>query len=136
VVVSQTDPCLEEPDPGIERTASAIVEWLVGAPGVDATVPVEVSIGGLGGWMVDIAMDPGWRTSCPFSDGEPFRALFTDALPGEGFHWGLESDMRMRIWLLALPDGRALLVDVEGDASTYAAIVDEATAIVESFEFK
>ena len=136
LVVSEADPCAQTPEPTISRTADEIVEWLSRATGVAATSPEPVTVGGLAGWRLDLAMAPDWTGTCSWSDGALARPLFTDADPGDGFHWGLESDTRMRIWLLALPDGRALLVDVAGDASTYAAIVDEATAIVESFEFK
>ena len=136
LAVSEADPCLQASEPTVGRTADEIVEWLTRATGVAATSPEPVTVGGLAGWRLDVAMAPDWTGTCSWSNGALARPLFTDADPRDGFHWGLESDTRMRLWLLALPDGRALLVDVAGDASTYAAIVDEATAIVESFEFK
>ncbi|HEU0237059.1 MAG TPA: hypothetical protein VFR14_11530 [Candidatus Limnocylindrales bacterium] len=136
LAVSEADPCSQSPEPTVGRTADEIVEWLTRATGVAATPPQPVTVGGLAGWRIDVAMAPDWTGTCSWSDGEVTRPLFTDADSGDGFYWGLGAETRMRLWLLALPDGRTLLVDIDGDASTYAAILDEATRIVESFEFK
>jgi hypothetical protein len=40
----------------------------------------------------------------------------------------------MRLWLLDLPDGRTMLIDVEAlDQATWDALVAEATPIVQTF---
>jgi len=137
LAVAAADPCGSAPDPNVDGAATAIANWLSQAPGVIATSPIEVSVGGLDGWRLDLAMEPSWTASCPFSNGEPFRALFTNADPGEGFHWGLRRATHMRLYVLDLGDGRALVIDIESpDTETHAAVLDEATAIVESFGFK
>jgi hypothetical protein len=137
-VVSQADPCLEEPDPDIERTATAITGWLARAPGVMSTDPLAVSVGGLDGWMLDLTMDPDWTPPCSFSEGEggPYGVLFTDGEPSENFSWHVRPGMQLRLYVLDLGDGRALLIEIEiGDAANRASLIDEATAIVESFEY-
>jgi hypothetical protein len=135
VIVSEEDPCAETPASTVGRTAQAMTDWLATAPGVAATEPVAVSIGGLDGWRLDVSMDPSWTTACPFSQGRPLRGLFTGT-PGGGFHWGLERETQMRLFILDLGDGRALVVETEAPTKAdFDAIVDEATAIVESFNF-
>jgi hypothetical protein len=136
VVVSEADPCSETPEPSVGESARDIADWLAEATGVVASTPIAVSIGGLEGWRVDISMDPAWTEVCPFSDGQPVRGLFTDRPPEGGFHWTIGGDARMRAYLLDVGNGRALLVDIEASTkASYVAFVDDATAVVESFEF-
>ncbi len=136
VIVSESDPCSQAPEPTVERTARAMTDWLTSAPGIVATEPAAVSIGGLSGWRLDIAMDPTWTTVCSFSEGQPSRGLFTDSEPGEGLHSTLGADTRMRLYVLDLGDGRTLVIHVEAqDAATFDGMVEEATSIVESMVF-
>jgi hypothetical protein len=135
VVVSEEDPCSETPEPNVGETAQDITNWLAGASGLVASTPIAVSIGGLEGWRIDISMDPDWTQVCPFSEGQPVRGLFTDRPAGSGLQWNIGADARMRLYLLDLGDGRALLVDIEGNTNEYDAFVADATAVVESFEF-
>ena len=135
VAISSEDQCLDEPDPAVGRTAEELTSWLTALPGVVATEPEAVTIGGLSGYRVDVSMDPSWTATCPFSAGQPSRGLFTDSSGGD-FHWGLGPETRQRNYLLDSADGRALLIDIEaqGDA-TFDDLVDEATQVVESMVF-
>jgi hypothetical protein len=136
VVVSEDDPCSDTPDPSVGDTAEAITNWLAEAPGLVASTPIAVSVGGLEGWRVDISMDPSWTQVCPFSEGKPFRGLFADHAVGDGFQWGLLADGHSRFYLLDLGDGRALLIDIGGATeASFNALVNDATTVVESFEF-
>jgi hypothetical protein len=110
--------------------------WLTTLPGIASTDPAAVSIGGLSGTTLDVSMDPTWKQPCPFSQGKPYRALFSSP-DGSGFHWGVDSQGRMRLYLLDLGDGRTLLIDIEAPSkASYDKLIDGATAIVESFTFK
>jgi hypothetical protein len=136
--VSQADPCLEEPDPAIERSANALTDWLAGAPGVVSTDPIEVSVGGLDGWVLDLTMDPDWTPPCSLIDGEggPYGVLFTDGEPSEGFSWHVRPGTQLRLYVLDLGDGRALLIEIEiGDTANRAGLIDETAAIVASMAF-
>jgi hypothetical protein len=136
VIVSEVDPCSETAAPNVGRTAQAMTDWLASAPGVKASSPVPVTIGGLSGWRLDVAMDPAWTATCTYSQGKAARGLFTDSLPSGGLQWGLGPETYMRLFILDLGDGRALIADIEGPTKAdYDAFVDEATAIVESFNF-
>lgn len=136
VIVSEADPCSQTPETTVEQTPRAMTDWLTSAPGIVATEPVAVSIGGLSGWRLDISVDPTWTTVCSFSEGRPVRGLFTDTEPGEGLQSSLAAGAQMRLYLLDLGDGRTLVIDIGApDAASFDGMVGEATAIVESMVF-
>jgi hypothetical protein len=136
VASSSSDPCAEVQDPLIGEDAAALTERLASLPGVSATDPIEISIGGLSGFRVDVSRDPNWTQICPAISEAPIRLLYVDRSDEESFAWGLEENTHMRHYLLDLGDGRALLIDIEAPTlAEYEAILDEATAIVESMEF-
>lgn len=136
VIASSDEACTEEPEPGIGRAVAAMTAWLTAAPGIVASAPVDVSIGGLPGTMLDVSLDPAWTRTCPESGGRPSRAIFTDSVAGDGLHWGLGPDAHVRLFLLDLGDGRTLVVDIESETkANYDALLGEATSIVESFTF-
>ncbi|HEU4918916.1 MAG TPA: hypothetical protein VFT20_04205 [Candidatus Limnocylindrales bacterium] len=136
VIVSEEDHCSETPDSNVGRTADAMVAWLADAPGIVSTEPEGVEIGGLSGYALDLSMDPSWTETCPFSNGQPTRGLFTDSQPGAGLQWNVSGETRMRLYVLDLGDGRSMVVNIEApDQAAYESMIDEATAIVESMAF-
>ena len=136
VIVSEEDPCLEEPAAGVGRTAGEITDWLASAPGLIATTPEPVSIGGLDGFRLDLDLDDAWTNTCPFSAGFPARPIFTDTQAGSGFHWGLGPDTIMRLFVLDLGDGRAVVIDIEAETrATFLPFAEEAAGVVASFQF-
>ncbi len=136
VASSSSDPCAEVQDPSSGEDAASLTDRLVSLPGITATEPTAVSIGGLSGFTVDVSRDPSWTQICPAIDDKPFRLLYVDRDEGKGFAWGLEENTHMRQYLLDLGDGRALLVDIEAPTlAAYEAILDDATEIVESMKF-
>ncbi|MEO7665189.1 MAG: hypothetical protein ABIV26_08675 [Candidatus Limnocylindrales bacterium] len=135
-IVSEQDPCSETPATNVGQTAKAMTDWLASATGLVASTPKAVTIGGLSGWQLDVAMDPAWTTTCPFSSGKPVRGIFTDTVAGEGFEWSVGADAHLRLFVLDRGDGRAIVADIEAEAkANYDALVDRATTVVQSFEF-
>jgi hypothetical protein len=135
VATSSAPDCPAEPDPSVGRSVDELVAWLTALPGVVASEPVPVTIGGLDGYRLDLSMDPAWTATCPFSQGQPTRPIFTDASAGD-FHWALGPGTKERNYLLNSADGRALLIDIEAqDGGTFESLVDEATGVVESMVF-
>ena len=135
VVVSQEDPCLEMPSTTVGRTAQEMTDWLTTASGVVASSPIPVTIGGLSGSRLDVSLDPAWTESCGVSE-VPTRILFSNSTFGAGTRWALEPEVRMRVFLLDIGDGRTLAVIIRGETQTeYDALVDVGTSVVESFEF-
>jgi hypothetical protein len=134
VAVGGADACSQEPEPGVGRSANDLASWIDTLDGVMSSGRQPTVVGGLSGWTMTVRVAPEWTATCPWSDGEPARAVFTDSTPGDGFHWGIPPGGAMRLWLLDLGDGRTLLIDYE--AATQAAFEDfqeEAVAVVESF---
>ena len=135
VALSSEDQCNTAADPAVGRSAEELANWLTTLPGVVATEPEAVTIGGLSGYRVDVSMDPSWTATCPFSEGQPTLGLWTDSA-GTDFHWSLGPDTRQRNYLLDSADGRALLIDIEAHSdAAFDDLVDEATAVVESMVF-
>jgi hypothetical protein len=136
VAVSDANPCSETAaEASVGKTPPAIKDWLVGADGIVATAPTAVTVGGFAGWRIDLSIDPAWTATCPFSEGRPYRGLFLDQTPGEGFSWGIDPDTRARVYLLDPGDGRALLVAIEAPTVDFDQFVESATSVVESFVF-
>jgi hypothetical protein len=137
VIVNQADPCIEAPEPTVERTAAAMADWIANAPGVVSTVPLALAIGGIEGLTLDISMDPTWTESCPYTEGRPYFPIFTGSATGTGLHWGVQPDTHMRLYILDRGDDTALVIAITAeDQATYEDLLDEATTIVESIQFR
>jgi hypothetical protein len=137
VIVNQADPCIEAPEPAVERTAAAMADWIANAPGVVSTVPLALAIGGIEGLTLDISMDPTWTESCPYTEGRPYFPIFTGSATGTGLHWGVQPDTHMRLYILDRGDDTALVIAITAeDQATYEDLLDEATTIVESIQFR
>jgi len=125
-------------EPGVGRTASDLATWLTTLPGLVATAPAPVTVGGLSGFSVDLTVAPAWSQECPFSNGQPMVSLWSAAEPADtdGFDWGIGAGARMRVILLDIGDGRALLIDIEAATKAdFDALLPDAMAVIESFQF-
>jgi len=134
-IVSEQAPCDLGRDPNVSPSANAISDYLAHAPGVVATAPSPVTIGGLSGFRMDVSIDPAWTATCPFSNGQPIRMIFVHQTSGDGFSWGLVPGLRSRLWILDVGNAGAMVVEAEGETQAkFDALADEATSIVESFQ--
>ena len=133
----QETSCLSNPDPAVGHSAAAIATWLTTVPGIVATAPAAVTIGGLAGETLDVRLDPNWTRTCSFSNGQPTVQLFTNGLGDpDNFDWGVAGTGRLRLFLLDLPDGRSMLIDIEAtDEASWNALIAKAMPIVQSFQF-
>jgi hypothetical protein len=140
VAHSQAQSCSTAAEPGVGHSAAAIGAWLTTLPGLVATAPSPVTIGGLSGVTVDLSVSPGWTGTCPYaySQGLPLVSTFVDAEPsgGGGFDWNVQGDGRTRAILLDIGDGRVLLLDIEAQSkATYDAFLPGAMQVVNTFQF-
>jgi hypothetical protein len=135
--VPDDDQCKDAPSTTVGRSAEAIAGWVDGLAGVDVVTPLEqVTVGGLPAWQIDIRIAKGWTATCPWNtEHTPDRVLFTDGTPAnDGFSWGIPGGSSMRLWLVDLGDGRALMIDFESETqATFVASVDDATTVVGSY---
>ena len=137
-VASQDAACTESPDPGRGHKAADFIDLLTTHPGIVASRPAAVTIGGLKGSLVDIALAPSWKTACPYSEGQPFVPYATDSMPGPpGFHWGIQGAGRARVIFLDAKDGETIFIVIDSvDGTTFDTIVAQSMPVVESFVFK
>jgi hypothetical protein len=134
VAASQDPACPESSEPGVGRTALELSTWIRGRPGLTVSAPKLVTVGGLHGTELGLAIADGWTASCSFANGLPTVPLFVGA-NGE-YRWVVAGSERLRLDLLDVPGGGTLVVDVDAfDGSFYADLVAAATPIVASLRF-
>jgi hypothetical protein len=133
---SQDSACPASPAPGIiAGDSSTLMDWIRGRPGFTVTTPVLVTVGGLPGVRIDVAIKQSWTNSCPFAEELPSVPLF--ALPGSSTPWTVAGSEQLRLYLLDRPGGGTIVVDVDAfTGSIWQALVSEATPIVQSLSFK
>ena len=137
LAVARAD-CVEAPEPGVGRTARAIVDALHDRAGVDATDPAPVNIGGLAGFTIDFRLEPDWSATCP-QGRDPNVPLVVDprATPGTGLHWGAVEGERYRFIVLDTGEPEeSILISIWSDSPEgWDAHLAQASRVVDSFEF-
>lgn len=132
---SQEADCPTTPAPGIGTTAKDLVDWIRERPGLTTGVPVPITMGGLVGLQVDIAIVVGWKPSCPYAGGIPAVPLFVDA-SDPGFRWAIAGSERLRLSVLDIPGKGTVVVDIDDfDGSLMDNFLPAARPIVESMRF-
>lgn len=133
VAASQDPACPTIAEPGVGRTSTELVAWMRGNKGLVVGAPVMASVGGLRGTQVDVAIAPGWTQSCPFANGLPTVPLLTD---GTGLRWVMAGSERLRLYVLDLPTGGTVIVDLDAfDGDLYAPLIELAAPAVKSIQF-
>lgn len=64
-------PCKEAWAPGVGTTPAELADWYRHHPGLAASRPRAVTVGGLPGLLLDLPLRQGWDGTCPWSDGRP-----------------------------------------------------------------
>ena len=134
--VAASTTCEEEPEPGIGNTVDPLADWLESLRGLNATGRRDVTIGGLDGVQIDLAVDRRWTKTCPFSEGMPAVPLVMRKSEFAGYHFAIVPGVTMRWFLLPWEDG-IILVDIDESKGgmTRDELLKAATPIVESFGF-
>jgi hypothetical protein len=131
---SQAADCPLTAEPGVGTTAKDLVDWIRARPGFVAGDPVAVTMGGLAGLQVDLAIVEGWTPSCPFAGGLPTVALFVATDPS--FRWVVAGNERLRLRILDVPGDGTIVVDIDAfDGSLMDGFLPGAATIVESMRF-
>ena len=132
---SQGPDCPMTADPKVGTSPKELTNWITAVPGLDATSPKAVSVGGLPGYTLDVQIAPTWKHACPYSNGQPVVPLIVGSQPGSDLDWNA-APMGTRIWVLDAGADRRVWIDIEAsDHLTFAQVVQRATPVLQSFEF-
>jgi len=132
---SQDPACPNTAAAGIGASAAELVTWIGGRPGLVVSDAKPVTVGGLPGQEIDVAIRDGWTASCPYASGLPTVPLLV--INGGGPNpWTVAGNERLRLDVLDVPGGGTVIVDVDAfDGSLMDTLLKEATPIVGSFSF-
>ncbi len=131
---SQDPSCPIAAEPGVGTTSTELVTWMRGLAGLTVSGPAMATVGGLRGVSIDIGIAQARTQSCPFANGLPTVPLIVE--PGTGLRWVLAGGERLRMYLLDLPEGGTLIVDIDDfDGAQFDALISAASPIVKGLEF-
>ena len=87
--------------PRVSGTAKALAEWIGRRPGLRASKPTPVTVGGLTGVMTDVRARPGARLPTCVDNGTRVTvALLISGVSPSGLDHGIIAGMTMRLYLL------------------------------------
>ena len=130
---SQDAACPETAQPGVGVSSKDLAAWIRSLPGLVASDPVPVTIGGLTGVTLDLGIVNGWKASCPFANGLPTGPLFVGSKGN--FRWVIAGNEQLRLALFDVSDG-TVVVDVDAfDGRVMNDLLAAADPIIKSFSF-
>lgn len=130
---SQDAACPETAEPGVGTGAKELATWISERPGLVASSPAPVTIGGLTGYVVDVGIREGWTASCPFANGSPTVSLLVGSA---GYRWVVVGSERLRLSVLDIPSGGTIAVDVDAfDGRLIDDLLSAAGPIVDGLRF-
>jgi hypothetical protein len=123
--------CSNKPQAGAGFTAAQVVSGLTSRPGLDVTTAAPVTVGGLSGLQLDVAVARDWRTTCPDSAGLPAVPTFQG---GDSYRWAVVGE-RKRIIVLDDPHGGNIVIEVGAPTDGFADHTAALSPIIQSFVF-
>ncbi len=144
---SQRSDCVDEIQAGVGSTAAALTNWLATVPGLVATAPVPITVGGYEGLTVDLSVAPNWVSPCHTtsnwsSDGTPIPRFLLTLTQGPGASASaggslfLGGDGHARYILLDVGGGHNVLIGIDApDEASWNDLVAAAMPVIETFQF-
>jgi hypothetical protein len=135
VAAAMQDPaCTTRPEAGVDSDARSLAGWVAARPGLTATEPEPVTVGGLSGYEVEASLAPSWTTSCPFANGAPAVSLLANE--SGTIRWVVFGTEKLRLQFLDLPGGGTITVNTSAtDGSIYPGLVNEVAPVIASLSF-
>lgn len=129
--------CASQVAPGIGQTPAALAASVASRPGLVASKPAPITIGGYPGVMIDIHLAPNWTRTCPGDTLPSAPLLVNDSGSPSGWNWGIASTEQQRLILLDIGGGRtvAIIVDDNSTPSRFAELIAQAMPIIATFQF-
>jgi hypothetical protein len=142
--IVEGDACSFEHAIGGGRSPEELATALAAVPGIEATTPEPIDIGGRAGVTLDIRIADGWTGTCPdILDGRPFVPALAEHTE-DGYRIGLGGQDPtvagrdpQRVIFLDIGAGDVVAITIGSLTDDgFAAFADEAMPIVESFRFR
>ena len=131
---SQDASCPAAAEPGVGGSAKELLDWIVARPGLVTSTPTMTTVGGLSGYAVDVGLKADWTQACPFANGVPSVPLFNSPAID---HWVVVGNERLRLFLLDVPGGGTVVVDLDAyDGDQIEDLVARSASIVRSLQFE
>ena len=132
-----TRDCEDSSEPGVGRSVNDLVEWLETAPGLAVSEPTPVTVGGLEGTRLDIALAPTWKGTCFFSEGMPAVPLIFSGAELGGYHWTIGYGTGAMRWFILDSDDGVIIVNIEDDPGglSHDELLRTGSRIVDSLAF-
>jgi hypothetical protein len=128
--------CKEAWADGVGHTPAALAQWYVDHPGLAASEPRPVEVGGLEGLMVDVPLAEDWKGRCPWSQGNPVVPVIIGGGASDLFHVSLR-EIDVRLILLEWKDANLTIevtnVHEQHSQREWLAMVEP---ILDSLEFR
>jgi hypothetical protein len=121
--------------PGVASTVTAITKWLATNSALEATEPQPVTIGGLRGTQIDLALAPGAENADPSCPVQVCVNLFIGRSSTWAWDWGFAGPERQRLYLLEAPDTVVAIFADSLDGTTFDAIIADADKILGTVKF-
>ena len=120
--------CGEVTMAGVGLTAEEITTALSAREGLTTGAPLPITIDGLDGRSIDVALDPAWTGTCPGFGSLPVVATLVGTIVQPGH--------RHRLVILDLPSGGNVGVTLTAvEQESFGPFLDRAMPILESFDF-
>jgi hypothetical protein len=122
-------------------SAADFTAWLAAHEGVKTSQATQIAVGGLSGWMIDVAIAPNWTGTCVI-DGKSVVTvpLLIGKPDGTGVAWGADPGRQERIYVLDLPGGARgsnVVINIEACCNRdFDAWLTLADPVVQSIVFK
>lgn len=100
--------CQEVWEPRVDDSPEEMRKWYVDHPGLQVTNQREVTLGGLRGVSLDLALASGYERSCPWSEGRPVVPMIIGNGVSE-LHHVILRDLAVRLVLLKWQDSNVTI---------------------------
>jgi hypothetical protein len=141
-VMARSDAACDGPaQPGVGTGVADVVSFLSANPGLTASAPKPVSVGGLSGQQLDITVAPTWTQACPKLagtpyEGKPFVIVLTEAKDTlSGRWWGIGPE-KWRVFVLDGGSRGTVFLMVDATLDTFDAFAQQAQPILDSLDLR
>ena len=132
--LSQDAACPAAPQAGVGTTAADLVAWIRSLPGLNVSLPIMVTVGGLPATQMDVSIHSTWTRTCSFANGLPTVPLFFR--PSVNLGWWVAGDEMLRLYLLDVPGQGTVVVDLDSFAGDgFGDLLTSAAPVVKSLSF-